>query len=43
VGLKLNGTYQMLVCTEDVNLQQDNIDKIKKSTGTLIELVRRLI
>jgi hypothetical protein len=37
VGLKLNGTYQLLVYTDDVNLVSDNIDTTKKKTQTLIE------
>jgi hypothetical protein len=37
VGLKLNGTHQLLAYTDDVNLLGDNIDTIKKNTKTLID------
>jgi hypothetical protein len=34
VGLKLNGTYQLLVYSDIVNLLGDNVDIIKKNTET---------
>jgi hypothetical protein len=37
VGLKINGTHQLLAYTDDVNLLGDNIYTIKKNTQTLID------
>jgi hypothetical protein len=37
VGLKLNGTHQLVVYADDVNLLGDNIDNIKKNTEILID------
>jgi hypothetical protein len=37
VGLKLNGTHQLLAYADDVNLLGDNINAIKKHTETLID------
>jgi hypothetical protein len=37
VGLKLNGTHQLLAYADDVNLLGDNIDTIKKGIVALID------
>jgi sorting nexin-29 len=37
VGLKLNGTHQLLAYADNVNLLGDNIDATKKNTETLID------
>jgi hypothetical protein len=37
MGLKLNGTHQLLAYADDVNLLGDNVDAIKKNTETLID------
>jgi hypothetical protein len=37
VGLKLNGTHQLLAYADFVNLLGDNIDTIEKNTKTLID------
>jgi hypothetical protein len=42
VGLKLNGTRQLLAYADDVNLLGDNTDTIKKNTETLIDTVKEV-
>jgi hypothetical protein len=37
VGLKLNGTHQLLAYDDDVNLLGDNIDAINKNREALID------
>jgi hypothetical protein len=38
VGLKLNGTYQLLIFVDDVNLVGDNINATNKNTQTLTDI-----
>jgi hypothetical protein len=37
VGLKLNGTHQLLVYADDVKLLGDNLDTVNNNTETLID------
>jgi hypothetical protein len=40
VGLKLNGTHQLLAYADDMNLLGDNIDTLNKNTETLIDATK---
>jgi hypothetical protein len=42
VGLKLNGTHQLLVYADDVNLLGNNIGSIKKNTGVIIDASKEI-
>jgi hypothetical protein len=37
VGLKLNGTHQLLAYADDVNLLRDNLGNIKRNTESFID------
>jgi hypothetical protein len=43
VRLKFNGTHEVLVYADDVNLFGGNIDIMRKNTGTLIEAGKGLV
>jgi hypothetical protein len=42
MGLKLNGTYQLLTYANDVNLLGDNIHNIKKNRETLTDASKKV-
>jgi hypothetical protein len=42
VGLKLNGTQQLLAYADDVNLLGNNVDTTKKNTGNLIDVSKEI-
>jgi sorting nexin-29 len=42
VGLKLNGSHQLLAYADDVNLLGDNIDTIQENTETLIDAIKEV-
>jgi hypothetical protein len=42
LGLKLNGTYQLLVYADYVDLLGDNTDTIKESTETLLDVSKEV-
>jgi hypothetical protein len=42
VGLKLNGTHQLLAYADDVNQLGDNIDTVEKNTEALINAIKEV-
>jgi hypothetical protein len=43
VGLKLNGTHQLLVYVDGVNVLEDNVSTIKKNTETVIDASKEIV
>jgi hypothetical protein len=42
-GTEINGTHQLLIYADDVNVLGHNINTTKKNPETLMTLVRRLV
>jgi hypothetical protein len=42
-GLKLNGTHQLLVYADDVNILGGSVHTIKKNTETFLVGIRRVV
>jgi hypothetical protein len=42
MGLKLNGTCQLLAYADDMNVLGDNMESIKRNTGTLIDVSKEV-
>jgi hypothetical protein len=42
VGLKLNGTHQLLAYADDINLLRGNIDTVEKNTELLFDASKQV-
>jgi hypothetical protein len=41
-GLKLNGTHQLLVYADDVNIVEENVDTVNKIRETLLDVSKKV-
>jgi hypothetical protein len=42
-GFKLKGTHELLLCADDVNVLDENMDVVKKNTEAVLQAAIKLV